>query len=83
MGRFRRWTWLALVAAWVVAEGVVHRGDLVVVPIGRLVGDWPARIGNWLDEPWRWATPLEVLLTVAVLLLVYGTVRGTVAGRRR
>ena len=75
MGRFRRWTWLALVAAWVVAEGIVHRGDLVVVPIGRLVGDWPARIGNWLDEPWRWATPLEVLLTVAVLLLVYGTVR--------
>ncbi|MEE2958529.1 MAG: cytochrome c biogenesis protein CcdA [Actinomycetota bacterium] len=83
MGRFRRWTWLALVAAWVVAEGIVHRGDLVVVPIGRLVGDWPARIGNWLDEPWRWATPLEVLLTVAVLLLAYGTVRGTVAGRGR
>jgi len=83
VGRFHRWAWGFLAVAWVVAEGIVHRGDLVVVPVGRLVADWPARIGNWLDDPWRWATPLEALLTVAVVLTAYGTVRGAVDGRRR
>ncbi|MBH99173.1 MAG: hypothetical protein CL467_01035 [Acidimicrobiaceae bacterium] len=82
-GRFRRWASLAVAAIWAVSEGLFHRGDLVVIPVGRLLLDWPARIGNWFSDPWRWATPLEVVLTLAVALCTYGILHGTVAGRRQ
>jgi len=81
--RPRRWLWLVVGGAWTVAEGLVHRGDLVVIPVGRLIGDWPGRIGNWIDDPVRWATPLEALLTIAVLLVVWASVRGLISDRRR
>ena len=81
--RFRRWAWIVVAGVWTVAEGLVHRGDLVVVPVGRLVGDWPNRIGRWFNDPWRWATPLEALLTIAALLIAYGAVRGLMTDRRR
>jgi len=66
-----------------VAEGLFHRGDLVVLPVGRLVGGWPARMLNWVDTPWRWATPLELLLTVVAALVAFGAIRGSIAERRR
>ena len=81
--RTRRNTWIFLLGAWVVAEGLFQRGNLVVVPVGRLLLDWPARVSNWVDRPWRWATPLELVVTLVVALIAYGIVRGSLAGRRR
>ena len=81
--RPRRWLWSVVGGTWVVAEGLVHRGDLMVIPVGRLIGDWPARIGNWTDDPLRWATPLEALLTVAVALTIWASARGAIGSRRR
>lgn len=81
--RIRRRTWIAITGAWVIAEGLIHRGELVVVPIGRLIGGWPDRVRNWIDEPWRWASPLEILLTATILLLVYCIIHGILQGRRR
>ncbi len=81
--RPRRWLWMVAGGAWGVAEGLVHRGDLLVIPVGRLIGDWPARIGNWIDDPVRWATPLEALLTIAVLLVVWASAHGAMSDRRR
>ena len=56
--------------AWVLVEGLSHRGDLVVVPTLRIVAGWPDRVSGWFDNPSRWAVPLEVLLTATVLLAV-------------
>ena len=81
--RPRRWLWSMVSGTWVVAEGLIHRGDLMVIPVGRLIGDWPARIGNWTDDPLRWATPLEALLTVAVALTIWASARGAIGSRRR
>jgi hypothetical protein len=81
--RTRRNVRIALLGAWLVAEGLFHRGDLVVLPVGRLVGGWPARMLNWVDTPWRWATPLELLLTVVAALVAFGAIRGSIAERRR
>ena len=81
--RTRRNGRIALLGAWLVAEGLFHRGDLVVLPVGRLVGGWPARMLNWVDTPWRWATPLELLLTVVAALVAFGAIRGSIAERRR
>lgn len=81
--RTRRNVRIALLGAWLVAEGLSHRGDLVVLPVGRLVGGWPARMLNWVDTPWRWATPLELLLTVVAALVAFGAIRGSIAERRR
>ena len=83
IGRARHVAQLSLLTAWVVAEGLVHGGDLVVLPVGRLAVTWPARVGNWVDQPWRWATPLEALATALVALVAYGVVRGAMVGRRR
>ena len=83
IGRARHVVQLSLLTAWVVAEGLVHGGNLVVLPVGRLAVTWPARVGNWVDQPWRWATPLEALATVLVALVAYGVVRGAMVGRRR
>ena len=81
--RTRRNVRIALLGAWLVAEGLSHRGDLVVLPVGRLVGGWPARMLNWVDTPWRWATPLELLLTVVAALVAFGAIRGSIAERSR
>jgi len=81
--RTRRNVRITLLGAWLVAEGLFHRGDLVVVPVGRLVADWPARVTNWVDQPWRWATPLELLVTLAMALIAYGVARGALSARRR
>ncbi len=81
--RPRRWLWMAVGGAWLVSEGLVHRGDLVVVPVSRLVGDWPGRIGNWIDHPVRWATPLEAVVTIVVLLVAYASLRGALGSQRR
>ena len=66
-----------------LSGAVVRRGDLVVVPVGRLVADWPARVTNWVDQPWRWATPLELLVTLAMALIAYGVARSALSARRR
>ena len=79
----RHKTWITLLGAWLVAEGLFHRGNLVVVPVGRLLLDWPARIPNWVDRPWRWATPLELVATLVVALIAYGILWGSLTGRRR
>ncbi|MCH2412393.1 MAG: hypothetical protein MK189_05420, partial [Acidimicrobiales bacterium] len=65
-GEARRTAWTITGAAWLLGEGIAHRGDLVVLPVGRLAMDWPARIANWADAPGRGAVPLEVLLTLVV-----------------
>jgi len=44
---------------------------------------WPARVGNWVDQPWRWATPLEALATALVALVAYGVVRGAMVRHRQ
>ena len=66
-GEARRTGWTIVGAAWLFGEGVGHRGDLVMLPVGRLAMDWPARIANWTDTPGRWAVPLEALLTLVAL----------------
>jgi len=83
IGRARHVVQLSLLTAWVVAEGLVHGGDLVVLPVGRLAVTWPARVGNWVDQPWRWATPLEALATVLVALVAFGVVRGAMVRHRQ
>ncbi len=81
----RRWLLAATAAAWVLAEVAVHRGELVVLPVARVVLAWPARMANWVAEPARWAVPLEVLLTAAALLTVATSAWARLAGpgRRR
>jgi hypothetical protein len=83
IGRARHVVQLSLLTAWVVAEGLVHGGDLVVLPVGRLAVTWPARVGNWVDQPWRWATPLEALATALVALVAFGVVRGAMVRHRQ
>ena len=65
-GEARRAGWTITGAVWLLAEGAGHRGDLVVLPVGKLTMDWPARIANWAGAPGRGAVPLEALLTLAV-----------------
>jgi len=36
-----------------------------------------------VDQPWRWATPLELLVTLAMALIAYGVARGALSARRR
>nr|MCS5677115.1 hypothetical protein [Acidimicrobiales bacterium] len=83
IGRARHVAQLSLLTAWVIAEGLFHGGDLVVLPVGRLVVTWPVRVGNWVDQPWRWATPLEAVATALVALVAYGVVRGVMVRSRR
>ncbi len=82
-GKARQWMYTVVAGVWVATEGIIHRGDLLVVPVARLIGDWPARISRWFDDPVRWATPLEVLITMTVLLVAFASIRGTISDRRR
>ena len=60
------------------AEAVWQRGELLVLPMARLVAAWPDRMAGWIDDPTRWAVPLEMLLSAAVL----GTLVVAVRSRR-
>ena len=74
----RRWAQGLTIAGWVAAEAVWQRGELLVLPMARLVAAWPDRMAGWIDDPTRWAVPLEMLLSAAVL----GTLVVAVRSRR-
>ncbi|MEE2768058.1 MAG: cytochrome c biogenesis protein CcdA [Actinomycetota bacterium] len=69
-GRARTASRTVLAITWVATEGFGYQGDLLVLPVTRVVGGWPSRGVRWFDDPTRWAVPLEVLLTSAVILVV-------------
>jgi hypothetical protein len=63
-------TWFT-VASWLLAEGLYQRGELIIFPVARLIISWPARMANWVNDPWRGATPLEILLSLGTLLVIF------------
>ncbi|MBT3248929.1 MAG: hypothetical protein HN361_08780 [Actinobacteria bacterium] len=63
-------TWFT-VASWLLAEGLYQRGELIIFPVARLIISWPARMANWANDPWRGATPLEILLSLGTLLVIF------------
>ena len=67
-------------AAWVVAEGIFHRGELILFPVARVAVAWPERVAHWASEPVRWAVPFEALLTAAALLVLMASVKATLGG---
>ncbi|MDG2428632.1 MAG: cytochrome c biogenesis protein CcdA [Acidimicrobiales bacterium] len=83
VGKARKWMYMVVAGVWVVTEGLIHRGDLLVLPVGRLISNWPGRVGGWFDNPGRWATPLEALLTITFLLVAFALIYGTISDRRR
>ena len=62
---------VVIVMSWIVGEGIIYKGEMLVFPLFRLFINWPSRISNWLDEPTRWATPLEVFFTFFIFLLFF------------
>jgi len=48
-----------------------QRGELIIFPVARLIISWPARMANWVNDPWRGATPLEILLSLGTLLVIF------------
>ncbi len=78
----RRTAWTITGMVWLVAEGAGHRGELVVLPIVRLLAGWPDRMAGWVDDPGRWAVPLEVALTVVAVATVALLVRPALHRRR-
>ena len=63
----RQTGWTVVGMAWLLGEGIAHRGELVLFPVGRLILDWPTRMANWVGTPGRWAVPLEALLTLVIV----------------
>ena len=39
----------------------VNDGDFVCAPTVRFIANWPARIANWVRDPWRGGVPLEMV----------------------
>jgi len=62
--------WLVL-ACWVAGEGLIYKGEMLTLPLYRLLLHWPSRMSNWLTDPSRWATPLEIFLTLFILILFF------------
>ena len=62
--------WLVL-ACWVTGEGLIYRGEMLALPLYKLLLNWPSRMSNWLTDPSRWATPLEIFLTLFILILFF------------
>ena len=81
--RARTSSWGVVAGAWVLVEGLGHRGDLVVVPTLRVIAGWPGRISGWFGDPTRWGVPLEVFLTATVLLVVVLSTSATFGKWRR
>ncbi len=66
----RRSVTAAYVATYLVVEFVFNRADFLVLPLGRLVVGWPARVPHWFGDPWRWGVPAEVLVTAGAAALL-------------
>ncbi|CAI8361715.1 MAG: Uncharacterised protein [Acidimicrobiales bacterium AG-410-I20] len=72
-----------IVMCWVAGEGIIYRGEMLIFPLFRLFIDWPSRMLNWVNEPTRWATPLEIFLTFSIFLLFFFMSRGALRKLRR
>ena len=81
--RARTSSWGIVAGAWVLVEGLGHRGGLVVVPTLRGIAGWPDRISEWFGAPIRWAVPLEIFLTATVLLILVLSTLATLGKWRR
>ncbi len=44
----------------------MNDGDFVFLPLVRFVANWPARIGHWFTDPFRFGVPLELLFVALV-----------------
>ncbi len=74
---------IVIMMSWIVGEGIIYKGEMLVFPLFRLFINWPSRMSNWLDEPTRWATPLEVFFTFFIFLLFFFMSKGIVRRLRR
>ena len=74
---------IVIMMSWIVGEGIIYKGEMLVFPLFRLFINWPSRMSNWLDEPTRWATPLEVFFTFFIFLLFFFMSKGIMRRLRR
>ena len=49
----------------------VNDGDFVFLPLVRFIANWPARIGHWFTDPFRFAVPLEIAFLALVAWRVW------------
>ena len=61
-------------ACWIVGEGLIYKGEMLIFPLYRLLINWPSRISNWMAGPARWAIPLEIFFTLFVMILFFFSV---------
>ena len=67
-----------MVASWVlvlVTVEHVNDWDFVLAPLARFVSNWPHRVANWFDDPWRGGVPLEIGFVALLARWVWGRVR--------
>ena len=56
---------------WLLVEGVLYKGTLVVRPVINLFSKWPERAFNWFEEPKRWAVLLEIIASGVLLSIIF------------
>ncbi len=62
---------LAVATGYALSEAVQYRGDLLVLPVLRTIGDVPERVGNWFTEPGRWPVLWEALAAVIAGIVLW------------
>jgi len=69
-GTAKNYLRFSLLGIWLLIEGVIYKGVLVIRPVMNVILKWPERINHWFDRPERWAVPFEVLVSIIFLLIV-------------
>jgi cytochrome c biogenesis protein CcdA len=70
-GKAKNYLRLSLLGIWLVLEGALYKGILVIRPVVNVISKWPERMNHWFEKPERWAVPFEVLVSSIFLFIVY------------
>lgn len=62
---------VALAATWAGFEFAKYDANLFILPTIRTIADLPTRLGNWFNEPMRWAVLGEILFLGALIWTVW------------
>lgn len=82
-GTAKNYLRFSILGIWLLLEGVLYKGTLVIRPAIYVILKWPERISHWFEKPERWAVPFEVLVSFIFLLIVYSTCSAFVREKNR
>jgi cytochrome c biogenesis protein CcdA len=61
--------------AYLIVEFGFNGGEFIFLPLIRLIGGWPARVGHWFTDSARWGVPIEIVVTTLGIWIVVRLLR--------